>query len=186
MDLTEVLQRATDGDTEARSTLIQAAYDDLRRLASGQMANQRCDHTLTSTALVNEVSLKLLNDNSIPTESRGQFFAYASRAMRNLLIDHARARGRQKRGGDRNKFAFEEAMVAAEEQCEDLLALNQALEQLAEQEPRKAQVVEMRYFGGMKNEEVADALGISLATVKRDWDVARTLLLRALKDESSN
>ena len=184
MDLTEVLHQAQVGDSDARGKLIQVAYDDLRRIASGQMSKQRCDHTLTSTALVNEVSLKLLHDHNIPTESRSQFFAYASCAMRNLLIDHARSRGRQKRGGGRNRFAFEEAMVAAQEQSEDMLALNQALEALAEREPRKAQVVEMRYFGGMKLEEIGHALGISLATVKRDWDVARTLLLRALKGDA--
>ncbi|GAB5407234.1 MAG: sigma-70 family RNA polymerase sigma factor [Aureliella sp.] len=183
MNLTEVLQQAGDGDADARGQLIQIAYDDLRRLAAWQMARQRPDHSLTSTALVNEVSIKLLGDNDIPTENRAKFFAYVSRAMRNLLIDHARTKGRQKRGGDRAKFSFEEAMIAAHEQSEQLLALDLAMEELAVIQPRKAQVVEMRYFGGMTLEEIGQALDISLATVKRDWEVARTLLLRALKDQ---
>lgn len=180
MDLTQVLRAANSGDAEARSQLIQAAYNDLRRLAAGKMSNERQDHTLSSTALVHEVSMKLLDDSRVPTESRGQFFAYASKAMRNLLISHARAKGRQKRGGARKKFSFEEATIACEEQSEDLLALNVALEKFAELKPRNAQVVEMRYFGGLTNQEVASALDISLATVKRDWDIARAWLLREL------
>lgn len=185
MDITQILKTAEEGDPEARANLVQAAYDDLRKLAAGKMAQERLDHTLTSTALVNEVSMRILNDSRVPTESRGQFFAYASKAMRNLLIDHARSKGRQKRGGGRQRFSFEEALVACEEQSEDFLALNDALESLAEMEPRKAQVVEMRYFGGMSNQEIADALGTSLATVKRDWEVARTWLLRQLMQEES-
>lgn len=180
MDLTQILKTAAEGDPDARANLIQAAYEDLRQLAAGKMAGERQDHTLTSTALVNEASMRLLTDANVPTENRGQFFAYASKAMRNFLIDHARTKGRQKRGGDRQKFSFEEAMVAAEDQRDELLALNDALESLAELEPRKAQVVEMRYFGGMSNREIATALGTSLATVKRDWEVARTWLLRQL------
>lgn len=186
MDITQVLQTAAAGDSAARTKLIQVAYDDLRRLAASKMANERQDHTLSSTALVHEVSMKMLNDSRLPTENRGQFFAYASTAMRNLLIDHARTKGRQKRGGDRQKFSFEEALVACDEQRDDLLALDEALEALAELQPRKAQVVEMRYFGGMSNQEIAVALEISLATVKRDWEVAKTwLLMQLLQGESS-
>ena len=129
--------------------------------------------------------MKILSDGDVPTESRGQFFAYASKAMRNLLIDHARTRGRQKRGGDRKRVLVEEAMIACDERSDDLLALNEALESLAEFEPRKAQVVEMRYFGGMSLQEVAYALDVSVATVKRDWDVAKTWLLSQLSKESS-
>lgn len=181
MNLTEVLQRAGSGDADARAELIQAAYEDLKRMAASQMSAQRPDHTLTSTALVSELTLKLLGEQDIPSESRGQFFAYAAKAMRNLLIDHARTRGRQKRGGDRAKFSFDEAFVAAQEQSDDLLALNEALDDLSQKHARKAQVVEMRYFAGMKLEEIAEALDISVATVKRDWEFARTILLRSLK-----
>lgn len=181
MELTEVLKQAGNGDSQARKALVELAYEDLRRLATGQMNHQRLDHTLTSTALVHEVSLKLLGEHKIPTEDRKQFFSYAASAMRNLLIDHARTKGRQKRGGNVARFSFEEAMLAAEQQSDRLLQLNEALENLAHTQPRKAQVVEMRYFGGLKMEEIAEALEVSLATVKRDWEVARTLLLQALK-----
>ena len=180
MDLSQILHSAEAGDSEARASLIQAAYDDLRQLAAAKMADERQNHTLTSTALVHEVSLRLLNDSRVPMGSRGQFFAYASKAMRNLLVDHARTRGRQKRGGDRQKFSFDEAMIACQEQRDDLLRLNDALAELAEVNPRKAQVVEMRYFGGLSNQEIASALSISIATVKRDWMVAKAWLLNQL------
>ena len=176
MDLTQLLGQAENGDAKARANIIQAAYDDLRRLATAKMADERQNHTLTSTALVHEVAMKLLDDDDVPLASRGKFFAYASKAMRNLLIDHARTKGRQKRGGNRQRLAFDEAMTASTEQRDDFLALNAALDTLAELEPRKAQVVEMRYFGGLSNEEVASALNVSLATVKRDWAVAKTWL----------
>lgn len=186
MDFTQILQQAEAGNQSARADLIEAAYEELRKLAAAKMSDERMNHTLTSTALVHEVSIRMLDDSCVPTESRGQFFAYASKAMRNLLIDHARTKGRQKRGGDRRGFSFDEAMVACREQSEDLLALNDALEALAELEPRKAQVVELKYFGGMSNQEAADALGISLATVKRDWEVAKAWLLRELLQQSEN
>ena len=182
MDITQFLQAAHDGDTDARVNLIQAAYDELRKIASVKMANERQDHTLTATALVNEVSLKLLHDAELPCQSRAQFLGCAAHAMRNVLIDHARTKGRQKRGGDRSHVEFQEAVIACQEQSDDLLALNEALEELANLEPRQAQVVEMRYFGGMTNQEIADALGISLATVKRDWLVAKSWLLCELRE----
>jgi RNA polymerase sigma-70 factor (ECF subfamily) len=180
VDLTQIIVAANTGDAAARANLVQAAYDDLRKLAAARMSGERLDHTLTSTALVNEVSLQMLNDSCMPAENRGQFFGYVATAMRNLLIDHARKRGRQKRGGGRQRFEFEEAVVASNEQSEDLLALNEALQKLADIDRRKSQVVEMRYFGGMTNDEVADALGISKASVKRDWTFAKGWLLNEL------
>lgn len=183
MDLSRVLELAEQGNVEARGNLIQAAYDDLHRLAAAKMADERIGHTLTSTALLHEVSLKMLADTELPTQGRAQFFAYASKAMRNFLIDYARTRGRQKRGGNAKKFSLDEAVVACQEQKDELLALNDALDALSQLEPRKAQVVEMRYFGGLTNQEVADSLGVSLATVKRDWEVAKTWLLHTLQQE---
>ena len=176
MDITKILKSAKLGDQDARASLVQAAYEELRRLAGVQMRKERQDHTLTATALVNEVSLRMLNEADVPIDNRNQFFGYAARAMRNLLIDHARTKGRQKRGGNQKKVEFQEAVVACQEQRDDLLALNDALESLSELEPRQAQVVELRYFGGLSNQEVADSLGISLATVKRDWHVAKSWL----------
>ena len=182
LNFTVLLQRARDGDKEARGAAISAAYDRLRELAGAKMLRERQDHTLTATALVHEVSVKLLNESQVPTASRGQFLAYASKAMRSYLIDHARTKGRQKRGGSREKYSFDEAMTASDERRDEFLALNDALEALAEMEPRKAQVVEMRYFGGLSNQEIADELQTSLATVKRDWTVAKTWLQKTLAE----
>jgi RNA polymerase sigma factor (TIGR02999 family) len=184
LDVTQILQQAEAGDADARARLIQAAYEDLRQMAAARMTDERQNHTLTSTALVHEVSMKMLTESQLPVANRGQFFSYASKAMRHFLIDYARTRGRQKRGGDRNRFSFDEALVASHEQRDDLLALNDALEELAEIDPRKAQLVEMRYFGGLSNQDIAEALNISLATVKRDWTVAKAWLLKELLSES--
>lgn len=186
MDLTQLIQKAKAGDTQARADLLQAAYDDLRQLAVGRMADERQNHTLTSTALVHEVALKMLDDHQVPVDGRGAFFAYASKAMRNLLIDHARGRGRQKRGGDRERLSFDDALSMVHEQGDHLLELHEALDNLASIDPRKAQVVEMRYFGGLSNAEVAESLEVSVATVKRDWDVAKTWLYRELSTSSES
>ena len=126
MSLTQVLQEARQGNTVARAKVIQTAYEELRQLAAAKMAREDANHTLTATALVNEVSMRMLTENQMPTESRKQFFGYAAKAMRNLLIDHARSKGRQKRGGGRQKFSLEEAVVASHEQPDDFLALNEA------------------------------------------------------------
>ena len=185
MDLTEIFQAASSGDKEARSKMIQLAYDELKRIASARMKNQRLDHSLGATALVNEATLKILNDSHLSVKDSSHFYTYASKAMRNLLIDHARTKGRQKRGGELKKFSFVEAMVACDQQSEDFLALNEALDRLATIKPRCAQVVELRYFGGMSNQEVADALTVSLATVKRDWIVAKSWLMCELQGDSA-
>ena len=180
-EITQILQAIESGDPDARAELILAAYDDLRRLASGKMAGERQNHTLTATALVNEISANLMGDRAVPTENRGQFFAYAAKSMRNLLIDHARAKSRQRRGGDRERVSLNEADAVDDQQRKELLALNDALTAFAEVDARKAQVVEMRYFGRMTNEEIATALDVSLATVKRDWEVAKAWLREELK-----
>ena len=181
-EITQILQSIDSGDPDARAELLCAAYDDLRRLAAGKMAAERQNHTLTATALVNEISARLLSDQAVPTENRGQFFAYAAKSMRNMLIDHARAKGRLMRGGDRERVPLEHADID-KKQCEKLLLLNDALDRFAELDARKAQVVEMKYFGRMTNEEIASALSISLATVKRDWEVAKAWLYDALKED---
>ena len=180
MDISQILQQAEAGDADSKAALLEAVYQDLKILAANRMSGERPDHTLTATALVNEVSLKILNDAAAPLENRGRFFGYVSRAMRNLLIDHARTRTRQKRGGNSKSVTFEEALIASQEQPDELLELNEALDRLAKMDERKAQVVEMKYFGGLTNQEVADALDVSLNTVKRDWEVARTWLMNEL------
>lgn len=184
MNVTQLLERATQGDSDARGQLIQVTYDQLRAMAAARMRDERPDHTLTATALVHEVSLQLLAQSNLTAMNQGQFLALAATAMRNLLVDHARARGRQKRGGDRQKFCLTEALTACDEQSEELIDLDDALKRLSEVDARKSQVVELRYFGGLSIQETADILGVSPATVKRDWEVAKAWLLRELQSEN--
>jgi RNA polymerase sigma factor (TIGR02999 family) len=185
MNVTQLFAQATHGDANARSELIRTAYDKLRALAAARMRQERPDHTLTATALVHEVSLQLLQQSDLTVESQGQFLAFAAKAMRNLLVDHARARGRQKRGGGRQKLSLDEALVPDEEQNRQLVDLNEALQRFSQLDARKGQVVELRYFGGLSIPETAEILGVSPATVKRDWEVARAWLLRELQSESA-
>lgn len=183
-DLTRLLQQARSGDSEARAALLQAAYEDLRSLAVQRMRAQRQDHTLTATALVHEVSLRLLGGGPTPEEREG-FFAYASSAMRNLLVDHARERGSQKRGGGKAKLSFEEGSWEGRGQSDEILAVHEALGGLQDVDARKAQVVEMRYFGRMTVPEIAEALDVSEGTVKRDWNLARAWLKQCLRPDET-
>ncbi len=180
IEISGLLARAKSGDSSARHELLDATYMELHRLATSRMAKERPDHTLTATALVHEVSVKLLEGDKVTVENRGQFLALAAHAMRNLLVDHARGRARAKRGGDRTKLSLDEALVACNDQSGELVDLHEALEALSRIDARKGQVVEMRYFGGLSVAEVSAALGVSSATVKRDWEVARAWLLHAL------
>ena len=186
MNLEPLLERACRGDARARGELIQVTYDQLRALASAHMRSERPDHTLTATALVHEVSLQLLEGAAVRASNHGQFLALAAKAMRNLLIDHARSRGRQKRGGDYEKLPLDESLAASNERDNDLVELNEAIERFSQLDARKAQVVELRYFGGLTVEETANILNVSPATVKRDWDVARAWLLRELQTETAH
>lgn len=181
MDASELLRKACDGDTAARGELIRATYDELRALAARRMRDERPDHTLTATALVHEVSLQLLERDQVTIESHRQFLALAAKAMRNLLVDHARTRGRQKRGGGQKKLPLDEALLPGGEDNQQLLDLHEALERLSEIDERKGRVVELRYFGGMSVKDTAASLEISEATVKRDWEVAKAWLLNDLR-----
>ena len=186
MQVTQLLQRATQGDGQARAELLQATYDQLRTLAAARMRDERPDHTLTATALVHEISLRMLGDQMVQANSRDQFLALAAKAMRNVLVDHARARGRQKRGGGEKHLSLDENLVTYGQKSQELLDLDDALERLQSLDVRKSQVVELRYFGGLSIEETSQVLGISLATVKRDWEVARAWLLRELRPEGGH
>ena len=183
MDLTQILKSANSGEKSAKEQLVQAAYDRLKEIAAGRMKSERLDHTLTSTALVNEVSLKLLTESQIPVNDGQQFYAYVSTAMRNLLIDHARSKNRAKRGGGASLLSFNDAIDECEKCGDQMLELNDALSELQRIKPRHAQVVEMRYFGGLSNEEIAKALGTSIATVKRDWVQAKSWLQCELESQ---
>jgi RNA polymerase sigma factor (TIGR02999 family) len=184
MNVNQLLERACQGDSSARAELIGATYGQLRALAAAHMRDERPDHTLTATALVHEVSLQLLEGITVTANHRGQFLALA--AMRNLLIDHARARGRQKRGGSLQKLSLDEALATCDERSQELVDLDEALERFGQIDARKAQVVELRYFGGLSIQETAQILELSPATVKRDWEVARAWLLRELQRESES
>lgn len=184
MDLSELLIKANGGDNVAQADLVQAAYDDLREVARLQMRSERPDHTLTATALVNEVSSRMLAKSHIPASSRSEFLRYVAAAMRNLLISHARAKRTAKRGGQGQRVQLAEAVIAAEEHPAELLELNDALERLAAIDNRRAKVVELRYFAGMSIDEVAKALDSSPATVKRDWNAAKLWLAAELQGEA--
>jgi RNA polymerase sigma factor (TIGR02999 family) len=162
-------------------------YDELRRLARGYLRRVRADHTLQPTALVNEAYLRVVDQTRVSWENRAQFFGLAARLMRNILIDHARERAAQKRGGDGSqstpRLSLDETRVPIEERAAELVALDEALQSLAKFDERKSQIVEMRFFGGLSVEETAAALGVSDKTVMRDWRIAKMWLHRELSGE---
>jgi RNA polymerase sigma-70 factor (ECF subfamily) len=183
-EMTQLLSDWSRGETAALEKLAPLVYDELRRLAHHYMAGQRPDHTLQTTALVNEAYLRLADQNRATFTNRSHFFAVAARAMRQILVDHARASQRQKRGGGASKVKLDEAAIVAPEQSAPILALNEALERLATLDARKADVVELHYFGGLTQEEIAAVLKISAVTVRRDWVFARTWLYRELRNSA--
>ena len=180
--VTALLRAWRGGDKAAFDRLTPLVYDELRRRARLYLRGERANHTLRPTALVNEVYLRMVNIEQVDWHDRSHFFAIAARHMRRILVDSARARRYQKRGGGAANVTFDEN-VAATERGTDLVALDDALEQLAHQDERKARVVELRFFGGLSNEEIATALGISTDTVTRDWQVAKLWLRREMKKE---
>ena len=155
-------------------------HQELRRLARLQMRNERDNHTLQTTALVNEAFLRLVDLRRIRWQDRAHFLALSARLMRRVLVDHARSRNYQKRGAGAVTVAFDDVLVAPRERGADLVALDDALEDLARVDPRKGQVVELRFFGGLSVEETAEALSVSAETVMRDWRLAKVWLLREI------
>ena len=155
-------------------------YQELRRLARRHLRRERPDHTLESTALVHEAYLRLIDQNNIQWQNRNHFFALASELIRRILVDYARNRMAAKRGGQNIKLSLDEAIAAPEKKDLDLVALDDALQALAARDSRQSRIVELRYFGGLTLETTADVLGISLATVKRDWLLAKAFLKREL------
>ena len=175
--------RWNDGDEAALPQLVPIVHEELRRLARRQMAGERPGHTLQPTALVNEAYLRLVNLTQMRWQNRAHFLAMAARLMRRVLVDFARSRGYQKRGGDATQVSFSEALDVAEGVPTDVVALNDALEALAAVDERKSRVVELRFFGGLSIEETAEVLDVSRETVKREWTVAKMWLLRHLRGE---
>jgi RNA polymerase sigma factor (TIGR02999 family) len=179
-DITELLLRWNRGDTAALEQLTPVVYDELRLLARAALRRERPDHTLSATALVHEAYLKLVDQHRAAWENRAHFFGAASKIMRRILVDHARARAAGKRGGAAVRAPLEMEQLGILDHAAELLELDEALERLAEFDARKARVVEMRFFGGMTFPEIAAALSVSLATVERDWKMARAWLLQAI------
>jgi RNA polymerase sigma factor (TIGR02999 family) len=185
-DITGLLQAAGRGDRQALDALLPLVYEELRLLARRQRSRWRGDLTMNATAIVHEAYLKLVAQSAIASESRGHFFAVASKAMRHILCNYARDRRRLKRGGGAEHVTIDEGFDAlptdmSEEHAEELTALDAALERLEQTNERQSRVVECRFFGGMSIEETAAALGISPATVKRDWTMARAWLYREIQ-----
>lgn len=179
-DVTQLLIQWRRGDKTALDKLIPLIYEELRRLASHYMRGERTDHTLQTTALVNEAYLRLIDHKDMQWQNRAHFVGVAAQAMRRILVDHARSRQYFKRGAGVPKVSLDEAAVVRQEQTAELVALDDALTDLARVDPRKSQIVELRYFGGLSVDETAEVLGISPATVMRDWSTAKAWLLRAI------
>ncbi len=178
-DLVQVVERASRGDEQAVSQLMPLVYEELRRLARGYVNRERAQ-TLQPTALVHEVYMRLLKDKKKDWRTRAHFVAIAALSMRQILIERARARAAEKRGGDRARVTLDEGLIATDSDTVDLLVVDAALTRLAEINPRQARLVELRFFGGLTVEESAEALRVSVATVKRDWAVAKAWLQREI------
>ncbi len=180
LEVTQLLAAARDGSTSARDEVLHRVYDELRGLAERCLRRERPDHSLQATALVHEAYVRLVKGNALPGGSRTEFLTAAARAMRCILIDHARHHDRAKRGGGRERVPLHSDILGAAGPTVDLLALDEALESLAEIDSRKSRVVELRFFGGLTVDEAAEVLDVSTATVERDWEIARMWLHRQL------
>ena len=180
--VTQLLQQWSHGDGSALTELTPLVYQELRRLAHHYMEGQRPDHTLQTTALVNEAYLRLADQTNPNWQSRAHFFAVAARAMRQILVSYARSDRAQKRGGGRVRIELDESAILSPEQSKEIVDLHEALERLDTLDSRKAQVVELKYFGGLNYDEMAEVLKISRVTVRRDWEFAKVWLYTELHD----
>lgn len=179
--ITEMLQAWGEGDSTALEQLLPLVYDELHRLAGAYLRGERRGHTLQTTALINEAYLRLAEWKNVEWKNRAHFLGVAAQMMRRVLVDFARSRHYAKRGGDAQPVEFEEAKIAAPRRDAEIIALDDALKTLAEIDPRKCLLVELRYFGGLSVEETADVMNLSPRTVMREWQAARAWLYRELK-----
>ena len=182
-EITRILAAIDEGDPHAAEQLLPLVYDELRKLAAQKLAQEKPGQTLQATALVHEAYLRLVDtEQARQWNSRGHFFAAAAEAMRRILVDNARRKQRPKHAGDRQRVELDKACCLADKGAEQVLLVNDALNQLAQESPQKAELVKLRYFAGMSAQEAADALGISRATADRYWSYAKVFLYCALED----
>lgn len=179
-NITHLLKEWSDGDRQALDELTPLVYDELRQQATRYLRKERPNHSLQATALINEAFLRLIDVKDVEWQNRAHFFAIAANLMRRILVDHARRRDAEKRGGSQIRLTLDETLALAEEPEVDLLAIDEALDRLAVIDQQQARVVELRFFSGLTVDETATALGISPKTVKRDWSVARAWLRREI------
>jgi len=180
-EVTGLLEAWSHGDKAALDKLTPLVHSELRQLAHRYMSRERAGHTLQTTALVNEAYVRLVDQKNVQWQNRAHFFAVAAQVMRHILIDHARTHGRAKRGGEAQRVSLEDAETMSPERAAELLALDEALNELARIDERRSKVVELRYFGGLSIEETAEVLKVKPITVSRDWRWAKAWLFRALQ-----
>ena len=183
-EVSRLLGEAADGSASAVDRLLPLVYDQLRAVAQQRMAGERAGHTLQATALVHEAFLRLVGPREIPWQSQAHFYAAAAESMRRILVDHARAKGRVKRGGKQQRVALNVLDLAQAENSEEILALDDAFGRLEQQEPEAAEVVRLRFFAGLSVDQTAEALGLSSRTIDRRWKFARAWLFRELQPDS--
>ena len=185
-EITQLLAEWRDGNQSALDELYPLVYDELHRLARRYMSRERKGHTLQTTALINEAYVRLVDQKNVQWANRSHFFAISAQIMRRILIDHARRHAYAKRGGGAQQVSLDEVAAVASNCGRELLRLDEALKSLAEMDPRRSQVVELRYFGGLNNEEIAGVLDVSENTVTRDWNMARAWLYQQLTGSGAN
>jgi RNA polymerase sigma factor (TIGR02999 family) len=185
-EVTQVLLAWNQGDQGAPERLMPLVYEELRQLARRSLQRERSGHTLQATSLVHEAYLRLVDQNSMTWQNRAQFFAVAAQIMRRILVDHARSQQTAKRGGLREKLEFDEALAPSGERAVDLIALDDALQDLVTFDPRQSRIVELRFFGGLTNEEIGVVLEISPSTIKREWRLAKAWLRHEIMQEGSD
>jgi RNA polymerase sigma factor (TIGR02999 family) len=184
-EITQLLVAWSDGDPEAMERLTPVVYAELHRLAAHYMAGERAGHVLQTTALVNEAYLRLVDWKNVKWQNRAHFFGMAAHMMRRILVDFARAQGRDKRGGGVIRVSLSEATAAAPARSADLVAIDEALKALEILDERQSRVVELRFFGGLNLEETAEAIGVSVGTVRRDWSLAQAWLYNELHRDAN-
>lgn len=180
-DVTQLLLGLAARNPQVENDLLEVVYAELHRMADRLMRNERPDHTLQATALINEAYLHLIDQRGKNWKNRAHFFGVAALVMRRILVDHARTRRTEKRGGGQRKVSLDETVLLTPEQSDEILALDEALSRLSQFDPRQSRVVELRFFGGLTEPEAAEVLGVAARTVKRDWSIAKAWLYGELR-----